>query len=54
MKHRIEEKKMQGNACLIYSLKNKELPVCCFSEDIGRTYNRTPEKFAEFVNRGKI
>lgn len=36
--------------CLKYHLERKELPACCFPEDIEKTYDRSFEKFAELVN----
>jgi len=40
--------------CLTYHLSRKELPACCFPDDVEKTYNRTFKKFAELVNKGKI
>ena len=40
--------------CLKYHLKMKQLPACCFPEDVEKTYDRSFEKFAELVNEGKI
>ena len=40
--------------CLQYHLRAKELPACCFPNDVERTYNRSFEKFAELVKEGKV
>jgi|GEM_PF-6359399 len=41
-----------ANASLITS-SNKELPACCFSKEIEKTYNRSFERFAESVSSKK-
>jgi len=40
--------------CLRYHLKMRQLPACCFPEDVEKTYDRSFEKFAELVEQGKI
>ncbi len=35
--------------CLAYHLTNRELPACCFPDDIERTYDRSFERFAKWV-----
>ena len=35
--------------CLHYHLARKELPACCFPDDIAKTDERSFEKFAELV-----
>jgi hypothetical protein len=40
--------------CLSYHLKMKQLPACCFPDNIEKTYDRSFEKFAELVNEEKI
>jgi len=35
--------------CLKYHLKNKELPACCFPNEVEKTYDRSFEKFARLV-----
>jgi hypothetical protein len=40
--------------CLKYHLSRRELPGCCFPNDIEKTYDRSFEKFVEVVNDGKI
>jgi len=32
----------------------RELPACCFPDEIEKTYNRSFEKFAELVQSGKV
>lgn len=40
--------------CLTYHLKMRELPACCFPDEVEKTYNRSFELFARLVNDGKI
>ena len=40
--------------CIAYHLARKELPACCFPQEEEKTYDRSFEKFAELVNKGKI
>ncbi len=40
--------------CLKYHLSRKELPACCFPDDIEATYDRSFENFAKLVEQGKI
>jgi len=40
--------------CLSYHLKLRQLPACCFPDDVEKTYDRSFEKFAELVKEGKI
>jgi len=40
--------------CLRYHLRMRELPACCFPPDVERTYDRSFEKFAELVIKGRI
>ena len=40
--------------CLRYHLNNRELPACCFPQDIEKTYDRSFEKFAELVREGRV
>jgi len=39
----------QGNCCdcLHYHLAMKELPACCFPDDVEKTYDRSFKKFIE-------
>jgi len=40
--------------CIRFHLKNRELPACCFPDNVEKTYDRSFKKFAELVNKGKI
>ncbi|MGC8830799.1 MAG: DUF6485 family protein [Verrucomicrobiia bacterium] len=40
--------------CLHYHLRMRQLPACCFPQNIERTYDRSFEKFAELVQQGAI
>jgi len=40
--------------CLIYHLKDRELPACCFPDDAERTYDRSFEHFARLVTSKKV
>jgi len=40
--------------CLRYHLRMRELPACCFPDNVERTYNRSFEKFAQLVRENKI
>ncbi len=40
--------------CLTYHLKSRQLPGCCFPDDVEKTYNRSFERFAELVSQGRI
>lgn len=31
--------------CLAYHIKNKELPACCFPDNVEKTYDRSFENF---------
>jgi len=33
--------------CLKYHLGRKELPACCFPDDVEKTYDRSFERFVE-------
>lgn len=48
------DKKGKCCECIQHHLSNKELPACCFPENIEKTYDRSFKKFAELVNKGKI
>ena len=39
--------------CLTYHLKSRQLPGCCFPNDVEKTYNRSFERFAELVSQGR-
>jgi len=40
--------------CLSSHLSSRELPACCFPEDIEKTYDRSFENFSGLVNQQKI
>ena len=40
--------------CISYHLKMRQLPTCCFPDDVEKTYDRSFEKFAELVSAGKV
>ncbi|MFN8256676.1 MAG: DUF6485 family protein [Bacteroidales bacterium] len=37
--------------CLQYHLRMRELPACCFPDNVERTYDRSFEKFAGLVQK---
>ena len=39
--------------CLRYHLKNRELPACCFPNNVEKTYDRSFENFASTINKNK-
>jgi hypothetical protein len=40
--------------CITYHLNHRELPGCCFPDDVERTFNRSFENFARLVGAGKL
>ncbi len=40
--------------CIRYHLAIKQLPACCFPNDVEKTYDRSFGKFAELVQNNKI
>ncbi|HCL00074.1 MAG TPA: cytosolic protein [Candidatus Marinimicrobia bacterium] len=40
--------------CIRYHLRNRELPACCFPDDVEKTYDRSFERFAQMVNGGRV
>ncbi len=38
--------------CLRYHLSRRELPACCFPDDVEKTYDRSFEKFVELNRLG--
>jgi hypothetical protein len=40
--------------CLTFHLKNRELPACCFPNDVEKTFDRSFEKFSELVRERKV
>jgi len=37
--------------CLHYHLKNRQLPACCFPDDIEKTYDRSIENFIKVYKK---
>ncbi|MFH1251076.1 MAG: DUF6485 family protein [bacterium] len=40
--------------CLQYHLRMRELPACCFPNDVEKTYDRSFERFTQIVQSGRI
>ncbi|MCK4641066.1 MAG: cytosolic protein [Candidatus Marinimicrobia bacterium] len=40
--------------CIQYHLRIRELPACCFPDDVEKTYDRSFERFAQMVNGGRV
>jgi len=40
--------------CIRYHLRIRELPACCFPNDVEKTYDRSFERFAQLVNGGQV
>ncbi len=40
--------------CIRYHLAMRQLPGCCFPDDVEKTYDRSFEKFAQLVNSGLV
>ena len=40
--------------CLAYHLGMRQLPACCFPDEVERTYDRSFERFAGLVSAGKV
>jgi hypothetical protein len=40
--------------CLQSHLSSRELPACCFPNDVERTYDRSFERFAQLVRDRKV
>jgi hypothetical protein len=40
--------------CITYHLRSRQLPACCFPKEVERTYDRSFERFADLVAKGKI
>lgn len=40
--------------CLQYHLNMRELPACCFPNDVESTYDRSFERFAQLVTAGSV
>ncbi|MFH1282849.1 MAG: DUF6485 family protein [bacterium] len=37
--------------CLQYHLRNRELPACCFPDEVERTYDRSRERFVKINSK---
>ena len=46
------EKKGVCCDCLRYHLKREELPACCFSPEVEKTYDRSIERFVKECEEG--
>lgn len=40
--------------CIQYHLKSRQLPACCFPDDVERTYDRSFENFAQLVSGNRV
>ena len=40
--------------CLSYHLRARELPACCFPDEVERTYDRSFGRFADLVESGGV
>ncbi len=40
--------------CLRYHLRSRQLPACCFPDNVERTYDRSFKTFADLVNSNKV
>ncbi len=40
--------------CIAYHLRSRELPACCFPNDVERTYDRSFDTFAKLVISGRV
>jgi len=40
--------------CLSYHLRMRELPACCFPDNVEKTFDRSFEKFAKLVQENKV
>jgi hypothetical protein len=40
--------------CLSYHLAMRQLPACCFPDNVEKTYDRSFKRFAELVNSGAV
>ncbi len=48
------EKKGICCECLRYHLKQRQLPGCCFPDDVEKTWDRSFETFAKLVSQGRV
>ncbi len=40
--------------CITYHLNSRQLPACCFPNDVESTYDRSFEKFASLVQSNAV
>jgi len=40
--------------CLHYHLASRQLPACCFPDEVERTYDRSFERFSKLVASGAV
>jgi len=40
--------------CLRYHLNQRQLPACCFPDDVEATWDRSFERFAGLVTTGRV
>ena len=40
--------------CLQYHLKQRQLPGCCFPNDVEKTWDRSFETFSKLVQEGRV
>ncbi|MFP3871224.1 MAG: DUF6485 family protein [Syntrophobacteria bacterium] len=40
--------------CIASHLRMRELPGCCFPDDVEKTWDRSFETFAKLVQQGKV
>ncbi|NMB62040.1 MAG: cytosolic protein [Chloroflexi bacterium] len=40
--------------CLQYHLNMRELPACCFPDEVEKTFDRSFERFAQLVKNGAV
>ena len=40
--------------CLKYHLRMRELPACCFPNNVEKTYDRSFEKFASLIQTNAV
>ncbi|MCK4661377.1 MAG: hypothetical protein KAT68_00820 [Bacteroidales bacterium] len=40
--------------CISYHLRIRELPACCFPDDVERTFDRSFERFAQLVAGNRV
>ena len=40
--------------CISYHLSSRQLPACCFPDDVERTYDRSFDRFARLVSQRAV